>query len=216
MLITHNHNDHIGGGVAIINSGINVSQIYIKTYLCNDGSSCDASQKKRYNNFIDAAKQALIPITYIETLKDGYTFNMNSISISLYNTEQRMDDSAYIHTNENYNSVLEYIVINNVKTLLTSDTYNSKILSPIANIVGKVDVLKVPHHAYSSCGVNSSNVKVLNPKYLIITNSITRLGGSYVKCIKNFSSSLPRYFTNDMNNSVIVDYSNNKVEIIEN
>ncbi len=215
ILITHNHYDHIGGGPYIINSGINVKKIYIKTYLCKD-AGCGEAQTNRYNLFMTAAVTRDIPVTYVETLSEGYNFNFDQMNITLYNTVQRMSQSDYIGGNENNNSIVQYIKIGNTKTFLGADSYIDKLLTPIIKKVGSVDVVKIPHHAYKTCGVTDSSASILNAKYLIITNSEEVLGGSYVKCVKHFKKSIPRYFANDMNNSVIVDYSSGSVLVTKN
>ncbi len=224
ILITHAHEDHLGGGLDILNSGIKVKRVYIKTFLRNGEKSTGSADRyiDMYNNFMKAVKALSIPITYIETLKEGYTFNLDEMKISLYNTEQLMNKTDYAGKSENFNSVVQYIKIGNTKTLLGADSYSKEIFTKIVKKVGDIDVLKVPHHAYTICGVTPENAEIMNPKYLVVTNSTAKMqeyretGVDSGKCLDNFNNDIPRYYVNHTSKSLIIDYSDNKIKIVEN
>ncbi len=212
ILITHNHDDHIGCGTAILNSEIKVDKIYIKTFIINDSSSGNA---KRYTKFISTANSKNVPITYIEkAFNDGNSFNFGDMNIKLYNTVQRMASKPYKGSNENYNSVMQLVTVNGIKTFLTADSYSGDIMQGIVNKVGKVHVLKMPHHGYRSCSMNTKRASQLSPNHIIITNSTAVKGKSY--CIADFSDKIPTYYVNNQKMAVVVDYTNGNAVVTTN
>jgi len=217
ILITHNHDDHVGGINAILGSEIAVKKIYIKTYLCKD-KNCGNYQRSLYNNLVSVANSKKIPISYIEKdFTDGKSIILNEMDIKLYNTIQQMSTN-FINKSENYNSVVQYITINNYKTLLGSDSYSSGILNGIINKVGKVDVFKIPHHGYEACAMSYDTASILNSKYLVVTNTYNSVGinNGQNSCIKYFNKSTPIYYVNDMSKSLIVNYEDKGISIIKN
>ena len=199
ILITHNHNDHAGGVVYLLNSDIKVNKFYIKTYIGKDSES--SSNTKRYNNIISTLNKKKIPIVYIDkSFTDGQGFTFGVMDIKLYNTEQRMNQKRFVGSNENNNSVMELITVNNKKIFLTGDSYDGEIMDGISKAIGKVDVMKIPHHGYASCSMNSERASRLRPSYLIVTNN--KIGD----CTKHFDGSIPTYFVRtSKKNAVVVD-----------
>ncbi len=202
ILITHNHDDHVGGAVYLINSDIKVKSFYIKTYIGKDNKS--GAGKKLYTNIINALKSKGIPIIYIDqSFRDGMGFQFEDMNITLYNTVQRMNQDSFKWGSENYNSVMELVKVNNLKVFLTGDSYSGGVMEEIINKIGSVDILKVPHHGYGTCSLNTKRALRLNPKYLIVTN------GPISACTKYFSTDIPRYYTKAANgNAIIVDVTN--------
>ena len=202
ILITHCHDDHIGGVVSLVNSGIKINRFYIKTYIGKDGNS--GTNSKLYSNAINALKSKNVPITYIDqSFSDGKSISFGSMNIKLYNTVQRMNEKRFLHGNENNNSVMELITVNNYKVFLTGDSYNGSIMGEIISKIGSVDVLKLPHHGYATCSLNSEKAARLNPKYIIVTNSKINA------CRSNFNSSIPTYYTRaSSKNAIVVDLTN--------
>ena len=76
FLLTHAHGDHIGSAAKIINN-FDIGRVYTKEYLCLDNNCTTTMQKQRYDQFMSAIKTKNIPITYVETLNDGYNFIFN-------------------------------------------------------------------------------------------------------------------------------------------
>ncbi len=197
VLITHNHNDHIGGFVYLADK-LPVGKLYIKTYLGKDSKS--STNKTRYNNAINKANEKKIPITYIDkSFTDGKGFVFQDMTINLYNTSQ------VIHDNENGNTVLEFVKTNGYRILLTGDFYSySDNVAYMLNLSKKsefqnLDILKIPHHGYGSCAFKNSKKAAnnMNPKYLIIT------GGAKV-CDGVFSSKIPRYYVKSSSKNAVV------------
>ena len=203
ILITHNHDDHIGGAKYLIESDIKVDKFYIKTYIGRDSDS--GTGTKNYNNVINALNSKNIPIVYIDkSFTDGKGFTFYDMDIKLYNTTQVMNQQGYIGGNENYNSVMELITVNGKKVFLTGDSYSGKIMDNVSKQIGKVDVMKMPHHGFATCSMNAERAARLSPSYLIVTNA------KIDACRQNFNSNIPTYFTKATSkNAIVVDIGDN-------
>ena len=203
ILITHNHDDHIGGAKYLIESDIKVDKFYIKTYIGRDSDS--GTGTKNYNNVINALNSKNIPIVYIDkSFTDGKGFTFYDMDIKLYNTTQIMNQQGYIGGNENYNSVMELITVNGKKVFLTGDSYSGKIMDNVSKQIGKVDVMKMPHHGFATCSMNAERAARLSPSYLIVTNA------KIDACRQNFNSNIPTYFTKATSkNAIVVDIGDN-------
>jgi len=206
ILITHCHDDHIGGVVALANSDIKIKGFYIKTYIGKDSNS--GTNSKLYSDAINTLNSKGVPITYIDkSFRDGSTIKFGSMNIELYNTPQRMSEKRFLYGNENNNSVMELITVNNYKIFLTGDSYNGSIMEEIINKIGSVDVLKIPHHGYATCSLNPSKAAKLNPSYIIVTNA--RIDA----CRKHFNSNIQTYFTKASGEDAVVVDLTNKIKI---
>ena len=206
ILITHNHDDHIGGAKYLIESDIKVDKFYIKTYIGRDSDS--GTGTKNYNNVINALNSKNIPIVYIDkSFTDGKGFTFYDMDIKLYNTTQIMNQQGYIGGNENYNSVMELITVNGKKVFLTGDSYSGKIMDNVSKQIGKVDVMKMPHHGFETCSMNAERAARLSPSYLIVTNA------KIDACRKNFNSNIPTYFTKATSKNAIVVDIGDKISI---
>ena len=205
ILLTHIHEDHAAGTINLLNK-FPVGRLYTKTYISKYSGDEDYT---RFTKIIKKAKAKNVPITYIEkSFKDGEGFDFQSMNIRLYNTKQlKFDD-------ENGNSVLEFIKVNGYRILLTGDlssesdnkTYIKKLSkkSDFKNL----DVLKMPHHGFTSCAfkVNYDAAKNLNPKHIIVT-------GFSDGCDVVFKSKIPRYYTKNSRKKAIVFTFDNGIKV---
>ncbi len=193
ILITHAHNDHYGGASYLM-SRIKTDRLYIKS-------------DNELAWVLDMAISKKVPVTYIEkSFKDGQGFTFDDMNIKLYNTQEN-------GRNKNLTSVLELIEVNGYKVFLTGDLPRDGIdyMNKVSKIIGKVNVLKMPHHGYFECAMSITSAKTLNPDYVIVTNKFTK---GRTGCYANFSSKIPIYYNKDSTkNAIVVDLSSDKIRI---
>ena len=97
---------------------------------------------------------------------------------------------------------MELITVNNYKVFLTGDSYSGGIMNNISKKIGKVDVMKMPHHGYATCSINTEIANRLNPSYLIVTNN------KITACRKHFNSNIPTYYVKaSSKKATVVDLS---------
>ncbi len=86
-------------------------------------------------------------------------------------------------------------------------------LKNVSKKVGKINVLKMPHHGYYECGMSTTAAKNFKPDYVIVTNTYTR---GRTGCGETIPSKTPIYYNKDVSrNAIIVDLSKNKINIIK-
>ena len=145
LIITHGDFDHIGMAINLINN------FKVENVIFNIGQYNDLEQ-----NLINLLKQKNIP----------YYQNINKINLE----NSKLEFLNYKeYDNENDNSNIIYIVINNTKLLFMGDAgaeveedllkeYNLK----------DIDILKVGHHG-SKTSSSKKFINSINPKYSIIS-----------------------------------------------
>lgn len=125
--------------------------------------------------------------------------NCGSISMFIYPFE-------YSEQNENNNSIIMSLFINEKQYLFTGDIENSRESSFITSYDLDIDYLKVPHHG----SITSSTIKFLksiNPKEVFIIVSITNLHGHpHSEVVKRYEDlGIPVYRT-DLSGTIEVYY----------
>ena len=234
LLITHVHNDHAWNLKEIFKNNIHIKTLYIKEYDDSYTLETSISKYNRLMKLIDENRDLVDEIRFVNTKPEGtlYTFDNIDIKMTLYNNTR----NANANKEENYNSVISLIEINNHKVLLTSDAYDTKQLNEIASGIGKVEVLKVPHHGLRGCAlldkkytgdvvgkgskVKSTALNDLKPDYYVITNSNKKIH-NFIKdkkakyndlCI----SVLPKdnlYFVDESARALVFDFTGENIEI---
>lgn len=197
LILTHVHKDHTGGTEYLANN-MQIDKIYMKEYVGKDHEP--AENKAVYKALKKVISSKNIPVIYVDkTMKDGDGFDFQDMNLKLYNTPQRMNQSEFVGENENINSIITLVTVNNKKALLTGDSEDVPIMTKIINKVAPVNILKIPHHNFVGCSFLMETARKLNPKYLVITNH--EMG----TCdIKYFSYGPTSYYVNNTSNKAIV------------
>lgn len=173
VLITHAHSDHIGGAYDILKT-IPTEKLYIKKYSDDRISDKDRlwDNLYGYDRALAAAKETGTQI--IQDISDADSkFKLGNISIKLFNYKNEYDEDGNLKKvyDDNLNSILSLLTINNTKIFLGGDLENTDIGKEdlYAPLIGKVDVMKFNHHVETT-KLNTKNfVDTLNPKYIIKT-----------------------------------------------
>jgi len=118
LLITHNHDDHDGGVIDLLNI-VDIKKVYTKDYQgydvsCN-GVEIDQCEKRNsklqaWNNIISAIKSKNIPIKYV-TKYFNKTITLGNYKFKLFNTDHAFEKYADFclstgSCNENVNSIV--------------------------------------------------------------------------------------------------------------
>jgi beta-lactamase superfamily II metal-dependent hydrolase len=185
------------GGASYVLDNFNVKKLYSKVYYGNDkstGTSKD-NNTSRYNKLYEKAKKKDI-FQKVNADLEGETITLGNMKIILYATKNLLYYSECAGEDENINSIITYITANGKKVLLTGDMEptSSKCLKKFnssctgtsitecvvkTNNITKIDLLKLPHHGYSSCDINKTIVSKLAPKNIVIHNWSTKVNYYY-------------------------------------
>ena len=267
LMFTHMHSDHAGNLQALLKSGIKISNIWIKNYdvakyqvnyipnynsegidiglknqttenndYVNLNNTLSRFKRILYISNYSQYKNLVTNIKYISDAKEGktYTFKNLKFTMTLYNNKLNVNTI----NNENYDSVISLIEFNSHRILLTGDAYDTKQLNTIATKIGKVDILKLPHHGSRGCAllekkylenkvdkagtiVTSTALNSLNPTYFVITSSKKKIENirkennvaAEKMCVDKISSSGDnnKYYVDETSNALVVDLTNNKI-----
>lgn len=169
IVATHAHSDHIGGfDTVILHPDIVVKKAYIRLYqpqnvFVMERKSWD--NQEVYDQMIDALLERNVPICHNF---NNVSFRFGSFKITLTHGENK---HRVLKFGENINSVVTILQKKNMKALLAGDmNYKANDEKRVANMVGKVDLLKVGHHGYVF-STSHYFAKKLSPKYSIVTNN---------------------------------------------
>ena len=145
LVITHSHDDHIGGAIELVER-ISVGNLIISRY---DKSSL-------LNDLIKVAKQKEIKIYY---LSKGSSFKLGNIKINVLGPSG--DDD-----NLNNISLVLYFTVGKRSFLFMGDMEDKE--KDIINYNIKVDYLKIGHHG-SKTSSSSEFVRAVSPEYAIVS-----------------------------------------------
>ena len=244
ILFTHMDADHAGNLQSLLEAGISINNIYVKNYNVNSyNTSSDSEVQKalsRYNRIKYLAEESKYKnlvdnIKIVSSADEGtsYNFKYLKFKMTLYNNKRNVN----IEKSENYNSIVSLIEVNNHRVLLTGDAYDTKQFNEMAKSVGKVDILKVPHHGSVKCAliekkydgkyqdkngtlVESVALDYLKPKHYIITSSEKKISiirsekdADTKMCVDVLPSNASKYFVDVNKNALVVDLTNSDISI---
>lgn len=126
-------------------------------------------------------------------------------SIEVLNPDYDMND-------ENDNSLVLYITLNNKNILFMGDSSKEVEYRLINNYdIGKIDILKVGHHG-SNTSSSKEFINEINPKYSVISvGKNNRYGHPNKEVLENLENS--KIYRTDQDGSIMFKIKNNKLEI---
>ncbi len=219
MIITHNHADHIGSALSVINN-YNVANLYIKEYSANDIVTSDddetetlANRTARYQNVVDAAKRRGTNIKYVSTSTSNNKLSLDAFDIRLFNLDDHLKNCSG-KTSENVNSITELLTITvgskTIKTYLESDLTNSTcknssgqnfkemVYNQVLSASNGIDLYKVAHHGDYN-GTSSAELSALKPKMAFATSSYATINGKTQSNKLSTINALKSYFGSSFN-----------------
>ena len=220
VIATHSHSDHIGGMVEIANNFVDKdTRYYYRTYTKTqeDINHPEWDNNGYYVRAVKAMKNHNAKLIEV-TNKNNVKFKVGDFTIKLLNTEVVSDDELNSDKTyargENKNSIVELITYNNTSILLASDMEINDEYRLVKKI-GKVDILKVGHHAYHSA-TSKQLIDKLKPKDIVVSNS--SLINENIRKIYMLSYSKRKYTTNvyltgKAKDSVVYSFNGNKYTV---
>ena len=205
ILGTHSHSDHIGGfDTIILHPQIKVIQAYLREYHADNVFIMERKRwdnQEVYDQMIDALKQTDTPLC--QDFNNKF-FKLGNFNITFMHGENK---KHIVKFGENLNSVVTLVEKNGTKVLLAADmNHRLDDEKRIANIVGKVDLLKIGHHGYpGSNGI--MYIKKILPKYAVVTN-FKKFVYPHIKLIFKYISHSQLHSTAD-ENGIIADINDN-------
>ena len=156
VLVTHAHIDHIGGMPQIAYHFVNKNTKFIfKKYRINREDN-----KMYFNPAYNSMKAKGAQL--IELIDEKYEFDFGDMHFELININNQK------HYSENHNSIGTIVTYKSKRIFLAADFEVGNELI-YKDQIGKIDMLKLPHH-----GTDSSSFEFLNttrPNYTVITNN---------------------------------------------
>ena len=216
VIATHSHSDHIGGMVEIANNFVDDNtKYYYKKYIktTDDINSPNWDNEGYYSRAVNAMKNHGAKLREV-TNKNNVIFKVGDFNIKLLNTEtptsNELDSTGKYARGENKNSIVQLIKYNNTKILLSSDM-EMEDEERIKKQIGKVDILKIGHHAYHS-STSKNFIDTLKPKDIVVSNS--SIIHSNIKKIYMLSYSKRKYKSNvyvtgKVDDAVVYNFSGN-------
>ena len=173
IIITHAHSDHIGGAHDILKT-IPTQKIYIKKY--SDDRLTDKTglwdNLYGYERALQAAIETNTTIIQDISEEDSH-LTLGNIKIDLLNYENEYENDGSLKKvyDDNLNSILSIVNINNTKIFLGGDLENTErhLEEKYAPLIGHVDVMKFNHHVETTKSNTKEFVDKLNPKKIIKT-----------------------------------------------
>ena len=188
LILTHGDFDHMGDSIYLINN------FKVKNVVLNNDSFNELE-----TNLIKELKKK--KIKYYQNVEK---IPISNNIITILNTEE--------YDNENDNSNVIYIELNNYKFMFMGDAGVDKEKDILERYnLSNIDVLKVGHHG-SKTSSSKSFINKINPKYSIISvGKNNRYGHPNKEVLNNLDHS--KIYRTDEDGSIMFKIKNNKLKI---
>ena len=188
LILTHGDFDHMGDSIYLINN------YKVKNVVLNNDSFNELE-----TNLIKELKKK--KIKYYQNVEK---IPISNNIITILNTEE--------YDNENDNSNVNYIELNNYKFMFMGDAGVDKEKDILERYnLSNIDVLKVGHHG-SKTSSSKSFINKINPKYSIISvGKNNRYGHPNKEVLNNLDHS--KIYRTDEDGSIMFKIKNNKLKI---
>ena len=188
LILTHGDFDHMGDSIYLINN------YKVKNVVLNNDDFNELE-----TNLIKELKNK--KIKYYQNVEK---IPISNNIITILNTEE--------YDNENDNSNVIYIELNNYKFMFMGDAGVDKEKDILErHNISNIDVLKVGHHG-SKTSSSKSFINKINPKYSIISvGKNNRYGHPNKEVLNNLDHS--KIYRTDENGSIMFKIKNNKLKI---
>lgn len=222
LILTHYHNDHIGGSVNTIralldNESIDTSNItFILPHHNLDWSRIidpdgELTDIKRDQTAIEDL--VMNNYNYIFPIED-YKLNIDDITLQFNNLESGYFDDYYSNRIDCYNNVKTFTNYNNfsMTTLLTHHNHKFLFASDVEQLAQSkiyrnfedIDVYKVEHHSLN-ISTNQDYLNRITPKYSIIQNYRTEgQDGTELRATTNKLSLCSTLLSNNASGNIII------------
>jgi choline binding protein E len=218
ILITHAHSDHVGGAYDILKT-IPTEKLYIKKYSDDRISDKDRlwDNLYGYDRALAAAKETGTQVIQDISESDS-KIKLGNIDIKLFNYKNEYDEDGKLTKvyDDNLNSILSLLNINNTKIFLGGDLENTEKGKEdlYAPLIGKVDVMKFNHHVETTKSNTKNFVNTLDPKYIIKTG-IRPVEEQYKKYLDSKDIKILNAGLRDKA-AVVLEFNNGKVTDVSN
>ena len=187
LILTHGDYDHLGEAVNLINN-FKVDKVILNNDKFND-----------------------LETELINVLNDrNINYFKNVKQLSIFNNKLYfLNDELY--SNENDNSIVLYVVVNDVKMLFMADAG----ISVEHDIIKKynlndIDILKVGHHG-SKTSTSKEFITQIQPKYALISVGANNwYGHPHEEVLENLNSS--NIYRTDLNGSIKINLDKLKIK----
>ena len=208
VIITHYHVDHTGCFTNVLKK-FDVDKVYWKEYNKIDARSekteIIANRIANWRNLMSSRGTKEVMVS------KNTKFSLGNFNFKPYNTEQvltkKLCPEGTSACSNNVESVTYLVTSHNKKLYFAGDIQNAKALNKYpadnaAKEVGKVDILKVAHHAYNFENNSQNEIDALKPSHAIVTNDLLWLYRKGVKTrpaierIKKYTGENKIHYTN--------------------
>ena len=199
MIVSHVHDDHVGGLYKVIE--------YLKTEAVIVGEQVE--QTENYLKLITKCKERNIMI-YTATKGDSIAVE-NNVNIKIVHPDNRL--ITYSRDDLNNNSLVALMEYKDMKCLFTGDieVEGERILIENYPLL-KADILKIPHHGskYSS---SDEFIEKIEPDIAVIQVGRNNFGHPNQEVLKKLDEKNISVFRNDENGAIIITIDREKMRI---